>query len=251
MNDILVWSYWEDIAGVSRPQYLDLCLQTIEKYCNRPPFKFNLVTPENLFSFLPDLRRDLNSIRSGNGASRNIAVKCDYVRISLLKKYGGIWVDFDSIFVAPLDSLIPVYRSATFDFAAIKNLTSKIANGFLMSKPDGVIINAIHKSQDEILSTGYRVQSVGILGLLCLTPIIYSLKDFWYNLTPIVNLSIWHHNREQYFQERNISDHIFSNVFYFQLYNSVFAARLNGITNDELLSKNWLISNLFKYALEL
>lgn len=251
MTDIPVWSYWEDIVGVTRPQYLDLCLQTIEKYCNQPPFKFNLVTPKNLFSFLPDLRRDLDCIRSNSGKPGNIAAKCDYIRISLLKKYGGIWVDFDSIFIAPLDPLIPIYTSSDFDFAAVINQTHRVQNWFLMAVSNGTIINAIYKSQDEILSNGYRLQSTASLGSLCLTPVINIYFNLWYNLNSIIKHNIFYHNREMYFQERDMSNYISNDVFYFQLYNSTFAGRLQNMTIDELLSKNWLISNLFKHALEL
>ena len=88
-----IWLYWETPPGKTRPTYIDLCYDTIKKHCSKN-FKVHLLDEKSVYTYLPKLRRDINNLR--------IPQKADYIRLALLKKYGGIWLDSDIIVFSDL-----------------------------------------------------------------------------------------------------------------------------------------------------
>lgn len=92
--------YWEDrIPSETRPEYLELCLESIKRHCGSD-FEVTLLNETTVYEVLPDLRRDLHLRCS-------IPQKADIIRLFLLQKYGGIWLDADSIVFR---SLYPFYQ---------------------------------------------------------------------------------------------------------------------------------------------
>lgn len=101
----IIWLFWQNKKGKKMPQYLQLCLDTIYKKCGKD-FEINLLDEKTVYNFIPDLRKDLDDLR--------IAQKSDYIRIKLLHKYGGIWLDVDTIVMS---NLLPVIKKLeTYDF---------------------------------------------------------------------------------------------------------------------------------------
>ena len=80
-----------------KPEYLNLCYETVVKNCEQS-FTINLLNEKTVYNFLPNLRRDLDQYMS-------IPQKTDLIRLSLLHKYGGIWVDSDTIVIRDLKPL--------------------------------------------------------------------------------------------------------------------------------------------------
>jgi hypothetical protein len=96
----IIWMYWENVPGKSRPPYLDLCYKSVLKNCSHQ-FTVILITADNVYEYLPHLRTDLDS------KLPNIPMKTDYIRYQLMYHHGGIWLDFDTIVVK---DIYPVYE---------------------------------------------------------------------------------------------------------------------------------------------
>jgi hypothetical protein len=93
-----VWAYWEDGPRARRPVYLDLCLETIERHC--APLELRLLSRHDAITWLPDLDVDRwESLPAPNYRS-------DYVRSRVLQRYGGVWMDVDTVALAPLSQLL-------------------------------------------------------------------------------------------------------------------------------------------------
>ncbi|MDE3086942.1 MAG: hypothetical protein KGJ77_09270 [Acidobacteriota bacterium] len=93
-----VWSYWEDLPGTTRPPYLDLCLDTIRRHA--PPLEVRCLGPEEALDVLPGIdARRWRSLPAPNYRS-------DYLRSRVLQRYGGIWMDPDTVALAPLSRLL-------------------------------------------------------------------------------------------------------------------------------------------------
>jgi len=94
-----IWMYWENKKGQDKPTYIKLCYETIKKNCG-DKFKIHLLDEKTVYDYLPDLRQDLDE------KLKRIPYKADYIRYSLLYKYGGIWLDSDIIVLKDLSELI-------------------------------------------------------------------------------------------------------------------------------------------------
>jgi hypothetical protein len=94
----VVWAYWEDGPRAARPAYLDLCLETIKRHT--PPLELRVLSRQDAYRWVPDLDTErweglpLPNFRS------------DYIRSRVLERYGGIWIDVDTIAMAPLGELL-------------------------------------------------------------------------------------------------------------------------------------------------
>lgn len=99
LNNKNIWMYWETKKGSKKPEYLDLCLDTIKKHC-----KVTLLNEKTVHHYLPELK-DRNIIKHDLDNICTLPQKADYIRLLLLKKYGGIWLDSDIIVFKPLDKL--------------------------------------------------------------------------------------------------------------------------------------------------
>ena len=92
-----VWMYWENPPGGSKPAYLDLCLETIQKHLGS--FELKLLDERSVTDYiaLPKTIRH---------PALPLDRKADYIRYALLYKYGGVWFDCDLILLRDVDALV-------------------------------------------------------------------------------------------------------------------------------------------------
>jgi hypothetical protein len=94
----VVWAYWENGRRGRRSEYLDLCVETIEHHV--APLELRVLARDDAVRWLPDLDVDRwESLPAPNFRS-------DYARSRLLQRYGGIWIDVDTVALAPLSQLL-------------------------------------------------------------------------------------------------------------------------------------------------
>jgi len=104
----IIWQYWEE-EGQKKNPLTSLCMQTVQR--NIGSFEYNLVTPDNLRDYLPDIRSDINEFD-------RIAHKADYIRFNLLKKYGGFWLDADCVLFEEINKPFDLLKNSKYDFCA-------------------------------------------------------------------------------------------------------------------------------------
>ena len=92
-----VWMYWENPPGFSKPAYLDLCLETIQKHLGS--FELKLLDECSVTDYiaLPKTIRH---------PALPLDRKADYIRYALLYEYGGVWFDCDLILLRDVDALV-------------------------------------------------------------------------------------------------------------------------------------------------
>jgi len=92
-----LWVYWEIKAGHKGIHpFINLCLKIIKQKCSQT-YNVVMLNEKNVYDYLPD-HRDLSHL--------TIALKSDYIRAALLQKYGGVWVDADTIVLTDLHEII-------------------------------------------------------------------------------------------------------------------------------------------------
>ena len=83
-----LWVYWEKPDQQERPEYISLCIDTMRKNSEKY-YNMVLLDDKSVYNYLPNLRKDINKLP--------LALKADYIRIALLQRYGGLWLDADTI----------------------------------------------------------------------------------------------------------------------------------------------------------
>lgn len=151
-----LWVYWELINGAEAPPpYISLCIDII-KQNTANTFDIKMLDEKSIFTYLPDLRVDINDLP--------VALKTDYIRTRLLKTYGGLWIDADTICMNSLKDLADKlnqgvdYIGAGCTDVICKNLDGygKPSNWLMGSKPNGVLISKCVKALDDKLNAYYN-----------------------------------------------------------------------------------------------
>lgn len=91
----IIWTYWNEDP---LPEFISDCIDTWRK--ENPEYKINIVTNENLESFVG--HSEANAIKNWkyNDSPQRMS---DLVRLSVLTKFGGVWLDASIICYESLD----------------------------------------------------------------------------------------------------------------------------------------------------
>ena len=86
-SDSIIWRYWQQ--GLTNVPYpVDITLDSTENKTGNHPVKILDGTSYKEYIDVPDYIEE----KAQNG-QMNIAVFSDYIRLALLKRYGGVWLD--------------------------------------------------------------------------------------------------------------------------------------------------------------
>lgn len=128
-----VWMYWEGPL----PEHLRLCMMSAER--RRGGLDFNLVSPETVPRFLPELGGSFALLRRP-------AHRADYLRTRLVHRYGGLWLDSDMIALQPLESLLNF--PSTIDFAC---QTPGSAIGCFAARAGSELLGRVIEAQRRVI----------------------------------------------------------------------------------------------------
>lgn len=131
-----IWQFWDNPPGHTEPPaYIQLCQETVRKHCSAD-FDICLVTTENVKQFLPDISDSFFEISQINN-------KSNYLRYTLLKESGGIWLDADLILFKSLKPLLDIPKDENVDLVATASPSlppGQPESGFLLSTKGGATI---------------------------------------------------------------------------------------------------------------
>jgi hypothetical protein len=86
----ILWAYW---SGGTPPLLVERCFVQWRRL--HPGFEVRILDADTVRHYVPDIPPAL--------ASAAIAKQSDWLRLELLRRYGGIWLDASTILTAPLD----------------------------------------------------------------------------------------------------------------------------------------------------
>jgi hypothetical protein len=140
-----LWVYWDNIDGKKTPEYIKLCRETMWKHCQKD-FIIMELDKDKILTFLPEL---LSKNRIKHQANLKIQHKVDYYRILLLKKYGGLYLDADTIVLrSPIEIINRLKKHDFVGFGCTGNLCTygygNPSNGVMASRPNGKLISEVN-----------------------------------------------------------------------------------------------------------
>jgi hypothetical protein len=249
-----IWIYWENPVGVTEPPaHIQLCRKAIYKFAGDIPV--HLVTPENLYQYLPHLPPKADEIRDKKG-KKLIALKCDVIRAHLLCKYGGLYLDSDTIPLKPLESVFDILENHEFVAMLEESFGDHhIYVGAYGSRPNGMVVQqylkAIHRKMfwNFLFRRGFSWNSIGSRRL---TPVVNRYRDRCHIWPEKIVQPITHHEQHLYIsKDLEPHDVIPEDALFFTLFHDIFENDLKSISVDELLNGDMLVSKIYRQAMEM
>lgn len=236
-----IWMYWENPANDTKPAWLELCAETIERHRGR--LELRVVTPEDVRALIPDLRDEWWSLRK-------IAHRADYLRSRLLLRYGGIWLDADVIALASLEQLADALDE--HEFVAYGLERGRAESGFLAARPGTDLVAEWSAAQDRALD---GLGASGALGWTELghDPLQAALARCPHGNIPAqaiapISWDQWKRFLSPFQPGRTVVN---DSTLLVMLYNEVMGPELSRWSRSRLLTSPTLLSRLFRRALDL
>lgn len=234
-----IWVYWENAPGCTRPGYIDLCYETLEKFAPEG-WKLVQVTRENVTEWLPELPRGFDDIYL-------LAHKADYVRCALLCKYGGVWCDSDTLAVGSLDYMTRHLASHKDVFYGYKPCQPSI--GIFASHAQSPLISRWFEKSDAKVRSGFTKGAWASLGYHILWPLAKVTP--YYQLNHLTSSPV-HWTKACLFARKDVlpKDVIHPCTRVLSLFNKNLGKLMGSMTADEIMQGDSLVKKLVTYARE-
>ena len=108
---------------------------------NGKGYKIHLITDKNIHEYIQDVPSYFNELLPAHQA--------DFVRVHVICKYGGIWLDSDTLVLDKLDSLFDFIENKDGFF--IKQNNESLSNGIFGSKPNTPLMTEWKNNMMKIL----------------------------------------------------------------------------------------------------
>jgi hypothetical protein len=236
-----IWSYWEDAPGRGpRAAYLDLCLETIERH--RGGLALHVLDRDDAVQWLPDLDLERwHALPAPNYRS-------DYARSRLLARHGGIWIDVDTIALAPLPRLLDELDDT--GMVCWGRELGRFFGGLCAARAGAEFVTNWAMEQDRILSKRDDWSTLGYAALAQDITWHLARRHPWKSV-PIGTVSPipWYEWR-RFFSRVESPGHVLSaDPVTVVLWNAVMAPRLQGRSRDDLLADSSLLARLVRIGL--
>jgi len=220
-------------------------------------YNFVILTPETIHNYLPNLNFDFSNLL--------IAQKVDYYRIALLYKFGGIWMDADTIVLKDLDEIFQKLDEG-YDYAGFGcslnvcfNGKGIPSNGVLASRKDSKLMERCLNKLDNMLKTNDKNKKYDYFdfGKKIIWESMEELKPYDYYHFPSEydgtrdNKGIWVHS-PNFLSEKPTTLINEDKALFIMLANSEFVNHHKWfleLNKEQILNGKWWISYLFRKGL--
>tara|TARA_B100001093_G_scaffold267094_2_gene255462 strand:- start:2 stop:955 length:954 start_codon:yes stop_codon:yes gene_type:complete len=260
-NKPIIWMYWETLPGRTKPGYIDLCIDSVKFNCGNC-FNVIVCNNKNIYKYLPE-------VGEMNFKGLKLPQKVDYYRYCLLKKYGGVWIDADTVV---LKCMCPIYNKlkdydyigfgcgySTKQCGKIKSGHNKPLNWMMMSRPNTKYMSCIKNTAKS------RIQNKGVnqyhaIGKKVLSECIAEVKkedpnwDYYHMPSKCQEYDSQGNKLSNIFDNFNIKD-CGKSRYFFPLYNTAPRGFVGGypkwfkrLTKSQLLKSDLPVTPVFMEA---
>ena len=135
-----LWLYHEmEPHEWKRPEYYNLCLETVQKHCGRR-FRVIPLTRYTIYSYIPNFRKDLWHTCTARQ-------RTDLVKWELLARYGGLFLDQDVLVLRDLSPYMD--ELVDHDFVAFGKSAATVANAPAVATAPTISIGASSGGQND------------------------------------------------------------------------------------------------------
>jgi hypothetical protein len=244
MFERVVWQYWETSDEYPNGiPYIDLCHQSVDNNTNNGiGYKVIRLNEKTVFDYI-DINPFLLNIK---GSPNQLAQKADYIRAKLLCKYGGIWIDSDSIVLNSMDPIFDKLENLEFYGYKIK---APCVWGFACHK-DAEIMKKWCANNEKILdeTKGNNI-FFGELGHKSLQNFMDCPNSFFDNANETVH-QIDHRYAWKYMEMNNLEPEEFikPDQPFIMLNNTLIYDKIKKMSKEQLKEQKILLTKFFKKA---
>ena len=242
-----IWTYWENKKGISKPAYLDLCLETVRVHS--PSYEVVVLNERTVREYLPGLREDIFR-------TKEIAHRADYIRAKVAYEHGGVWLDGDIILLREIDVEDALRK---YDYAGCGDAYGRPSIWFFAANRHSGILEQWICRMDEVLDKKRR----NLLSLI--RPYRFSWAELGYDiLWPLFEGYDYYHfdfrrfapirwDKWEDFLREDIEpgELIDAESVAVVLYNKFMFEPLKRKSREELLGSDTLLSKLFRLSLDI
>lgn len=163
-NRIKVWAYWH---SDDRPAIINECIASWRRHLDSEKFKIIVLSENNLHQYLsPDWIEQIPDFQGLHKANQS-----DFIRLSLLKFYGGVWLDASIYLLQDLSFIESFDKFYAPRFPVLDH--SNVQVFFLVAPKNDVMISKwidlytdILKKKRKLRNKWYRLSMYSGLGIL-------------------------------------------------------------------------------------
>jgi len=246
-----LWQYWDGPL----PAYIKLSMKSVD--FNAPSFDIVRLNKYNVYDYLPELIEYKDKFDE-----LMIQQKVDIIRIMLLYKYGGLYLDADVIVLK--DPIDIINKLKKYDFVGLgcsgnicmEPIYGKPSNWILASRPNSFLMANVLKTQLELIKNNIKFEFNAFGKTIIWSELDNLIKNhsYEYYQYPINSDG----SRDKYgnwissnilFSNQVIEYENENNMTFVVYYNSLLSDNIKNMSESELLSKDWNITRFLKKSL--
>lgn len=237
---MIVYTYWEG----PMPPYIKECLRTI-----RERSKCNLIVYDQVSAAEALKSCDISPMM---WKLRRTAHRADCIRVAILAKSGGIWVDADTICIRNMNPISGILDA--YDFCCIrekrKDGTEKIINGYFASRKESVMLMVWLQKINELLqlNTDSYTDKWDVFGSGILERIEH-LPHAEMHQSTFMPISLGGGACKVLYEPGSIKTYLENDTMMVALANSYMALQPGYMDSvDEIKKRNTLLGSVFRYS---
>jgi len=251
-----VFTFWDSSGPM--PEYIRLCIETQKK--NLPPhYEHVHLNFESCIDWVPE--RDwlwkwsfpAAEGRSQSQEGRRWALFSDMLRIALIRRHGGVWIDIDTLIFPHFTRLRKLHRE--HEIIVAEGADGQLANGLISARRKSPFMNALWLAMREGLAEKKRRNEQtlgwGELGFRLLKKQwLYQEAGNGFILPYGMYLNFDHSEESPLFAEASFAaSELHVNAIGISVLNNSLAQDIRQMNTEDLTRANTMFARGFRYAM--
>ena len=246
----IIWLYWQNKSANSiKPPYLNLCLKTVKKHCEKD-FEIIVLDDNIIPAVLKNIHHKFTNIEP-------LAMRADYIRFCLLEEHGGIWLDCDIVVQQNLMFMIKDLEA--YNFIAFEHDKNDISIGIICGNKNNrysKYMKILFESNPKYNKWKHKKYTINwaeptndaksFLGGL---RNMYTNEIKTYPAKMVYPID-WKNSKSYYCSNKKLDPEI-SKLPLVYLHNKMYDNNFKSLSEDEVLYGTYCMSELFRNALDI
>ena len=235
------------------PEYLELCYQTVQKFCSKD-FKINLLDDEKFQKISKTYNPKYLNLKT-------LAKRSDYISYTLGYEFGGIYMDMDIIVKTNLKELFNKLHDYSFIGVQHKNgkgENSDISVGFFLCRKGSIMCYKLKQCMDNYLNKFKNNEKIEMDWSACasdfLNEKIHKMVKNGYKYLPLDKNKccypiVWNESYKYYWSKNSDITIGNSTKYINYLNNATYPEKIKKLTKKQIMEGDYRISHIFRKLL--